>query len=153
MARKKKTEEEEIIYAPIDEQPITDTLRENYKFLIWDHIDKVHNTLRWIGIFVSFFTMGVIAFYYGSDFFDCIFSLKALSYKEPAASVARQIRGACDYKIAYPRKACESLRVGAKSYAKALYLVYGACHESSTCVVAKAHAVGDTRSNGYDVLD
>ncbi len=30
MARKKKTEEEEIIYAPIDEQPITDTLRENY---------------------------------------------------------------------------------------------------------------------------
>lgn len=41
------------------------TLRENYKFLIWDHIDKVHNTLRWIGIFVSFFTMGVIAFYYG----------------------------------------------------------------------------------------
>ena len=30
MARKKKTEEEEIIYAPIDEQPITETLEKNY---------------------------------------------------------------------------------------------------------------------------
>ena len=30
MARKKKTEEEEIVYAPIDEQPITETLEKNY---------------------------------------------------------------------------------------------------------------------------
>lgn len=30
MARKKKTEEEEIIYAPIEEQPITETLEKNY---------------------------------------------------------------------------------------------------------------------------
>lgn len=30
MARKKKTEEEEIVYAPIDEQPITEILEENY---------------------------------------------------------------------------------------------------------------------------
>ena len=30
MARKKKTEDEEIVYAPIDEQPITETLEKNY---------------------------------------------------------------------------------------------------------------------------
>ena len=30
MAKKKKTEEEEIIYAPIAEQPITETLEKNY---------------------------------------------------------------------------------------------------------------------------
>lgn len=41
------------------------SLREDYKFFIWDYIDKVHNTLKLIGIFVSFFTMGVIAYYYG----------------------------------------------------------------------------------------
>ena len=41
------------------------SLRENYKFFIWDYIDKVHNILKTIGIFVSFFTMAVIAYYYG----------------------------------------------------------------------------------------
>lgn len=41
------------------------SLRENYKFFIWDYIDKVHHTLKIIGIIVSFFTMGVIAYYYG----------------------------------------------------------------------------------------
>ncbi|MBP5395688.1 MAG: hypothetical protein J6Y34_01690 [Bacteroidales bacterium] len=41
------------------------SLRENYKFFIWDYIDKVHNFLKTIGIFVSFFTMAVIAYYYG----------------------------------------------------------------------------------------
>ena len=41
------------------------SLRENYKFFIWDYIDTVHNILKTIGIFVSFFTMAVIAYYYG----------------------------------------------------------------------------------------
>ncbi|MBP5395785.1 MAG: hypothetical protein J6Y34_02185, partial [Bacteroidales bacterium] len=41
------------------------SLRENYKFLIWDYIDKVHNTLKWISIGVSSLTIAVIAFYYG----------------------------------------------------------------------------------------
>ncbi|MBR4340408.1 MAG: hypothetical protein IKP89_07330 [Bacteroidales bacterium] len=41
------------------------SFRENYKFFIWDYIDKVHNILKTIGIFVSFFTMAVIAYYYG----------------------------------------------------------------------------------------
>ncbi len=40
-------------------------LREDIKFFIWDYIDKVHNILRIISIFVVSFTMGVIAYYYG----------------------------------------------------------------------------------------
>ena len=36
MARKKKkVEEKEIIYAPIDEQPITETLEQNYICLLY----------------------------------------------------------------------------------------------------------------------
>ncbi|MBQ5532243.1 MAG: hypothetical protein IIU04_01720, partial [Bacteroidales bacterium] len=41
------------------------SLRENYKFLIWDYIDKVHSTLKWISIGVSSLTIALIAFYYG----------------------------------------------------------------------------------------
>ncbi|MBO4282905.1 MAG: hypothetical protein J5873_06920 [Bacteroidales bacterium] len=41
------------------------SLREDYKFFIWDYIDKVHGTLKTASIFVSFFTICVIAYYYG----------------------------------------------------------------------------------------
>lgn len=40
-------------------------LRENIKLLVWDYIDVVHNNLRYISIFVSFFTISVIAYFYG----------------------------------------------------------------------------------------
>jgi trk system potassium uptake protein TrkH len=40
-------------------------LRENIKLFVWDYIDSVNNTLKLISIFVSFFTMGVIAYFYG----------------------------------------------------------------------------------------
>lgn len=40
-------------------------IRENFKFFIWNYVDKVHNILRIMGIIVSFFTMGIIAYYYG----------------------------------------------------------------------------------------
>lgn len=39
--------------------------REDIKFFIWDYIDKVHDTFKIISIFVSFFTIGVIAYYFG----------------------------------------------------------------------------------------
>ena len=39
MARKKKkVEEKEIIYAPIDEQPITETLEQNYMPVSYTHL-------------------------------------------------------------------------------------------------------------------
>lgn len=41
------------------------SLREDYKFFIWDYIDKAHNTLKTVSVFVSFVTMGAIAYYYG----------------------------------------------------------------------------------------
>lgn len=40
-------------------------LRENIKLLVWDYIDIVHNSLRYISIFVSFFTISIIAYFYG----------------------------------------------------------------------------------------
>ena len=41
------------------------TLRENIKLSIWDYVDRVHRILRWMNLFVSSFTMGVIIYYYG----------------------------------------------------------------------------------------
>ena len=41
------------------------SIREDIKFFIWDYIDKVHDTLKIISVFVVSFTMGVIAYYYG----------------------------------------------------------------------------------------
>jgi trk system potassium uptake protein TrkH len=39
--------------------------RENIKLFIWDYIDIVQNTLRYISISVSLFTLATIAYYYG----------------------------------------------------------------------------------------
>ena len=39
--------------------------RENIKLFVWDYIDIVQNTLRYISISVSLFTLATIAYYYG----------------------------------------------------------------------------------------
>ena len=40
-------------------------IRENIKLFVWDYIDIVQKVLRYASVFVSFFTVGVIAYYYG----------------------------------------------------------------------------------------
>ena len=42
-------------------------LRENIKLFVWDYIDIVQTVLRYISIFVSFFTVGIIAYFYGFE--------------------------------------------------------------------------------------
>ena len=43
------------------------TLRENIKLFVWDYIDIVQTILKYISIFVSFFTVSVIAYFYGFE--------------------------------------------------------------------------------------
>ncbi len=40
-------------------------IRENIKLFVWDYIDIVQKVLRYASVFISFFTVGVIAYYYG----------------------------------------------------------------------------------------